>query len=114
MNPRRVHDLMHKNFPIFDSAKVEWINVVEREGPDVQRLESLLEQFIGASEVLVEVHRTVGGQFATKEAAAFICSHIGKGQIRVADRKFTSFVVVAQNGVMTGWHSVIQQQSTVP
>ena len=114
MNPRRVHDLMRKNFPIFDSAKVEWINVVEREGPHLQRLESLLEQFICASEVLVEVHRTVGGQFAKKEAAAFISSHIGKGQIRVADRKFTSFVVVAQNGVVTGWRNAIQEQSTIP
>lgn len=105
---------MRKSFPTFDSAKVEWINVVERDGPDIQRLESLLEQFIGASEVLVEVHRTVGGQFSKKEAATFISAHIGQGQIRVADRKFTSFVVVAQNGVVTGWHAANQKQSTAP
>lgn len=105
---------MRKNFPIFDAAKVEWINVVEREGPDLRRLESLLEQFIDAPEVLVEVQRTVGGLLAKKDAAAFISSHIGKGQIRCADRKFSSFVVVAQNGVLTGWRSAIQQKSIVP
>jgi hypothetical protein len=105
MNPRRVHDLMREHFPAFDAAKVEWTNVVEREGPNTQLLESILERHISAPEVLVEVHRKLGAMVTHAEAAGYISAHIGEGQIRVADRGFTSFVVVAQNGVATGWRA---------
>jgi hypothetical protein len=29
--------------------------------------------------------------------------HVGQGEIRVADREVTAFVVVAADGVATGW-----------
>jgi hypothetical protein len=45
----------------------------------------------------------LGALLPIGEAASFITSHIGEGQIRVANREFTSFVVVAINGVATGW-----------
>jgi hypothetical protein len=103
MNPRRVHDLMREHFPSFDAAKVEWTNIVEREGPNTQLLERILESHISAPDVLVEVHRKLGAMVPRHEAAGFISAHIGEGQIRVADRAFTSFIVVAQNGVVAGW-----------
>ena len=103
MNPRRIHDLMREHFPAFDASKAEWTNIVETNGPNAELLERLLTRHIGAPEVLVEVHRKLGAMVPRREAASFITTHIGEGEIRVADRGFTSFVVVAQNGVATGW-----------
>jgi len=103
MNPRRVHDLMREHFPAFDAASVEWTNIVERAGPNIELLAALLAKHITAPEVLVEVHRKLGTRLPREEAAGFISAHIGEGQIRVADRGFTSFLVIAQNGVVTGW-----------
>jgi hypothetical protein len=94
---------MREHFPEFDAAKVEWTNIVEREGPNTQLLESVLVRHISAPDVLVEVHRKLGALVSLREAAGYISAHIGEGQIRVADREFTSFVVVAKNGVVTGW-----------
>ena len=104
MNPRRVHDLMREHFPAFDTAAVEWTNVVERTGPNTELLATLIARHIAAPEVLVEVHRKLGTMLSRAEAAEYISAHIGEGQIRVADRAFTSFLVVAQNGVVTGWN----------
>jgi hypothetical protein len=100
MNPRRIHDLMRTNFPPFDAAKVEWTNVVERDGPNVQLLQRELERHICAAEVLIEIHRKSGALVPRHEAAQFIAGRMGQGDIRIADRQFTSFVVVAQNGVV--------------
>ena len=94
---------MREHFPAFDAAKAEWTNIVETNGPSAALLENLLNRHIEAPEVLVEVHRKLGAMVPRREAVTFISSHIGEGQIRVADRGFTSFVVVAQNGVATGW-----------
>ena len=94
---------MRKHFPVLDAAKAEWTNIVERSGTNQELLERVLSEHIDASEVLVEVHRKIGAMVPRHEAAAYISSHLGQGEIRVADREFTSFVVVAQNGVVTGW-----------
>ncbi len=74
-----------------------------RHGADQALIEAILNKHIGAPEVVVEVHRRLGDMLPKREAVAFISAHIGEGQIRVADRRFTSFVVVAHNGVATGW-----------
>ena len=103
MNPRRVHDLMRQNFPPFDTLKMEWVNVDERGGPNIGLLQSILDRHISAPEVLVEVHRKLGNLLPTKEVVEFIASNIGKSRIRIADRAFTSFVVVTSNGVAAGW-----------
>ena len=103
MNPRRVHELMRKHFPAFDAASVEWTNVVERSDPDTKLLESLLNEHVPSEEVLVQVHRMEGAFLPRCQALAYIVAHIGQGQIRIADRQFTSFMVVALNGVVTGW-----------
>jgi hypothetical protein len=105
VNPRRIHHLMREHFPAFDAAKLEWTNILEADGPNSEVLDVLLGRHIDASEVLVEVHRKLGAVVSRSEAANFIASHIGEGQIRVADRQFTSFIVVARNGVATGWRS---------
>jgi hypothetical protein len=103
MNPRRVHQLMRANFPAFSAAKHEWVNMHNGHAPRIKELSELLVRHIDAPEVVVEVHRQLGALLPIGEAASFITSHIGEGQIRVANRDFTSFVVVAINGAATGW-----------
>lgn len=103
MNPRRVHDLMRSRFPAFNAVEHEWVNMHDGKAPRIGELSELLERSIDEQEVVVEVHRKLGALLPIREAAAFIGSHIGEGQIRVADRAFKCFVVVALNGVATGW-----------
>lgn len=103
MNARRVHELMRQRFPEIDAATHDWINVMGSDGPIVERLKQLCDQHLSSPEVVVEVHRKVGALLVRSDALAYICAHIGQGQIRIADRQFTQFVVVAVNGVATGW-----------
>jgi len=103
MNPRRVHQLMLDRFPAFNAVDFEWENMHDGKAPQLKELSELLVRYIEAPEVLVEVHRKLGALLPIDEAVAFIGSHIGEAQIRVADRQFTSFVVVALNGVAAGW-----------
>ena len=103
MNPRRVHQLMLDRFPAFDAVDFDWENMHDGKAPRFKELSDFLARYIEATEVLVEVHRKLGALLSIDEAVAFIGSHIGEGQIRVADRQFTSFVLVALNGVAAGW-----------
>jgi hypothetical protein len=105
MNPRRVHELMRKHFPAFSAAERDWKNVVGAGAPSEVLLREVLVEHFGESEVLVEVHRKLGTQLPVPEVVVFVGLHIGEGQIRIANREFTSFVVVAQNGVATAWHA---------
>ena len=90
-------------FPTFDAVDFEWENMHDGKAPRLKELSDLLVRYIEAPEVLVEVHRKLGALLPIDQAVAFIGSHIGEGQIRVADRQFTSFVVVGLNGVAAGW-----------
>lgn len=103
MNPRRVHDVMREKFPAFDAAALEWSNMHDGDSFRKKEFDALLRRTIDAREVIVEVHRKLGALLPIEEAADFISSHIGEGQIRVANREFSSFVVVASNGVAAGW-----------
>jgi len=103
MNPRRIHELMRSRFPKFNPAELEWTNIARAAGADVALLASIVARHIAASEVLVEVHRKEGALLPRSEAASYAASHVGEGTIRIADREFKSVVVVALNGVATGW-----------
>jgi hypothetical protein len=103
MNPRRVHELISKHFPEEDAASRDWTNVMERDGVRTEALAALIKQHIDADEVLVEVHRKLGDYLPIEDALLFIRDHIGEGEIKVTDREFKTFVVVARNGVATGW-----------
>ena len=94
---------MLDRFPAFEAVDFEWKNMHDGKAPRLEQLTELLVRYIDAPEVLVEVHRKLGALLPINEAVAFIGSHIGEGQIRVADRHFTSFVVIALNGVAAGW-----------
>lgn len=103
---------MRKHFPVIDFVAHEWVNVADGSGPRVPLIEGLLSQHIPAADLVVEVNRKVGGYFPKAEALAFICENIGKGHIRIANREFTSFVVVASNGVAAGWQSTQDRLAT--
>lgn len=103
MNPRRVHELMRLHFPAVSGQLRDWKNVAEASGVREDDIRRLVDQYIQADDVLVEVHRRIGSFLPKADAVSFIAQHIGQGEIRVADRDFTGFVVVAVNGVATGW-----------
>lgn len=113
MNTRRVHELMRQNFPLIEHARREWAVV-----SDANSIETLVAEYVRSPEALVEVHRELGALLPTREAASFAAAHIGEGEIRIADREFSGFVVVAQNGVATGWripdNLLLQRTATPP
>ncbi len=111
MNPRRVHELVRKHFPPIEHAAREWILVPDEKDARLTMLSALLSTYISALEIVVEVHRKLGTFISVNEAPSFIAAHIGQGEIRIADREFTSFVVVAINGVATGWHAMANNSS---
>lgn len=101
---------MRKHFPPVDSVNREWINVADTAGIRVQLLLELMDKNINSEEVLVELHRKVGAYLPKSKAVEFIAQHIGQGEIRVANRDFTGFVVIALNGVATGWSAEANPQ----
>jgi hypothetical protein len=103
MNVRRIHELMRLHFPPVDLATLEWINVGELDGLNVERFDRLLVELGLPEEVLVEVQRKVGAVLPRVEVAAYVQEHLGHGRIQIADHDFSAFVVVAVNGVASGW-----------
>lgn len=111
MNPRRVHELVRKHFPSIEHAAREWTLVPDEKNARLAMLAAFLSTHITAPEVVVEVHRRIGTFIPVAEAPSFIAAHIGQSEIRIADRTFSSFVVVAINGVATGWHATANNSS---
>jgi hypothetical protein len=103
MNPRRIHELMLARFPDYRAVDHEWINVCPGSGADENIVASVLQKYFESPEVLIEVRRKVGAFLPLGQAISYIATHVGKGEIRVADRDFCSFAVFASNGVATGW-----------
>jgi hypothetical protein len=105
MNSRRVHQFMREHFPALGTAGKTWTNVADIDGPRLAEIGSLLSEYVGPTGTIVEVHRKLGTALPAAEAASFIGSHIGEGEIRATNRECTGFVVVAINGVACGWHA---------
>jgi hypothetical protein len=103
MNARRIHTLMREHFPVINTVEHEWINIADAEGLREAQFQDLLNQFFTSAELLVEVHRRVGKALPMSDVASFVAEHLGQGQIQISDRNFTSFAVVAANGVATAW-----------
>lgn len=106
MNPRRVHELMNRNFPEVDLATRTWVNVLERDGTlRSSVLGALIDEFINAEDLLVEVSRKLGDLLPRRDVIAYMEKNVGRGQIRITDREFRGYVLVGANGVATGWSS---------
>jgi hypothetical protein len=103
MNPRRVHELMTANLPEMEPVAFDWVNVLEADGTiRSQVLESLLNQFIHADDVLIEVTRKLGDLKPRDQVISYVQEHVGKSHIRMADREFRGYVLIAPNGVAAG------------
>lgn len=103
MNPRRVHELMTANFPEVELVALDWVNVLEADGTiRSQVLDALVDQFIHADEILIEVSRKLGDLKPRDQVISYVQEHVGKGHIRMADREFQAYVVVGVNGVAAG------------
>jgi hypothetical protein len=105
MNSRRVHHLMLKNFPSYSAVEHEWINVADSQGLRRQVLSDLIEKNITADQLLIDITRHLGAFLPKPEALDFIGQNICQRDIRIADREFNGFVVVAANGTAIGWRS---------
>ena len=101
---------MRKNFPSIDSVNRDWVNIADITGIRREVLLELIDRNIKTEEILVEVHRRVGAYLPKPQAMEFIAQHIGEGQIRIANRDFTGYVVVAQNGVAASWSAEANPQ----
>lgn len=107
MNARRIHAEMREKFPNVDRAQLDWTNVVDETGRLRQEgaLSVVVHRFEsrGIQEVLVEVHRKLGDVMAIADLIDYLSEHHGKGEIRIADRAFSVFALLATNGVATSW-----------
>lgn len=104
MNARKVHHLMLHHFPK-PPASIELVNAADAGGLRRPVIERLIEEFIAADELLVEINRHLGGYFPKAEAIDFIIQH-GVDEIhgaKIADRAFTGLVYVYSNGVAGGF-----------
>ncbi len=98
---------MREKFPDIHRARLDWTNVVDEMGRLQQESASsvVVHRFEsgGVQEVLVEVHRKLGDAVAIADLINYLSEHHGKGEIRVADRAFSVFALLAANGVATSW-----------
>jgi hypothetical protein len=94
---------MRQRFPVVMGASREWIVIADERGLRFKVLSTLIDDHVRADEVLVEANRKVGDLLPKQAALEFVSTHLGQGEIRLTNRDFNGFVVVAQNGVATGW-----------
>lgn len=106
MNPRRVHELMRRHFPPVRPALRDWVIVADAAGLRHDALRTLLDLHIRADAVLVTAQRKTGNLLPRDKALALVAEHLGQGEVRMADREFTGFVVIGMNGVAAGWNGL--------
>lgn len=101
---------MLDHFPNFREVDCEWVVAVEREGLVVPVIQNLLDENIEGEELIIEVRRKLGACLKRSEAINYINEHAEKG-MRITNREFTGFVVIASNGVATGWRAETPNQN---
>ena len=103
MNAWRINRLMNRYFPAFDAANINWVNVQDNDGPKVVELAEVITKYIDTNDVLININRKFGARLPIQEAITYICTHMGKSNLRISNRHFTQLVVVTSNCVATGW-----------
>jgi len=93
---------MNEHFPAFDAAHQVWVNVQARDGTATEALAQVIGKYITSDELLISINRKVGARLPTEEGISYIAAHMGKGQVRISNRDFTQFVLIASNCVATG------------
>ena len=103
MNAWRINTLMNAHFPAFEAVQENWVNVQASDGSATGALSEIIGKYINADELLISINRKVGARLPTKDGIAYINANMGQGrQIRISNREFTQFVLVASNCVATG------------
>jgi hypothetical protein len=94
---------MNEHFPAFEAAQQSWVNVQASDGSATNALSEVIGKYITADELLISINRKVGARLPTKDGIAYVATHMGQGrQVRISNRDFTQFVLVASNCVATG------------
>ncbi|MFZ3018460.1 MAG: hypothetical protein WA056_08405 [Gallionella sp.] len=93
---------MNEHFPAFEAVQQSWVNVQSSDGSATEALAEIVGKYITADELLISINRKVGARLPTEAGIIYIASHMGKSQIRISNRDFTQFVLVASNCVATG------------
>lgn len=106
---------MNAHFPDFDATQQNWVNVQGSDGSATDTLAYIIRKYITAGELLISINRKVGARLPTMEGIAFISAHMGKNQIRISNRDFTQFVLVASNCVAAGMQvqAIDEQKRTI-
>ena len=98
MNAWKINTLMNQHFPKCDFSELALVNVEGKS--DV--LEAILKSNISSDDFLISINRKVGARLSLKDAVNFIQASMGQGQVRVSNREFTQFVVIASNCTAAG------------
>ncbi len=103
MDSRLVLELMRQHFPALRVAARHWVVAADAQGARVGVLQDLLSRHLAGEHLLVDVNFSTGHFLPVEAALELVAQHIGQGFIRLTNRGFTGFVVVAPNGAATGW-----------
>jgi hypothetical protein len=103
MNPRRVHHLMSLHFPPYDQQRGEWRILMRGPTCPPELVEAFLRETFVNAPVVVEIHRKLGDMLPIEQAVSLITPHVGHVDIRIANRSFSIFGVIAQAGVVLSW-----------
>ena len=103
MNPRRVHALMNARFPQVELVTLTWVNILEAHGTiRSDALSALIDEFIHAQDILVEVNRKIGDLKSREQVIPYVQEHVGKGQVRMTGPDFQGYILIGTNDVATG------------
>jgi len=94
---------MREHFPEFDGSKLDWIIIGDIDSIRFDKLEGLVDRHINSEELLVEINRKLGDFLPKAKAFDFLAPYVGKTEIKITNREFSGFVLVAINGVAAGW-----------
>jgi len=98
---------MLDKFPPCKAVDRDWVVAVDREGLVVPVIERLLSENIsGDDELIIEVRRKLGDCVPRSAAFRYIEEYAQRG-MRISNWSFTGFVVIASNGVATGWKAEV-------
>ena len=109
MNAWKINTLMNKNFPALEAVDQDWVNVQNSDSSAAQRLTDIIKEYITADELLISINRKVGTRLPLNEGIEYIANILGDGRIRISNRDFTQFVLIAQNCVATGCQKQVNQ-----
>jgi 5-carboxymethyl-2-hydroxymuconate isomerase len=105
MTPREITSLMKRLFRYETGGNDAWRHLMSGNGFDAHACEELLRSYISDEEVLVFVDRQHATHCSISEAVGFIENFMKLGYVRVANRAFTSKVIIAPIGVGQGYNS---------